>query len=116
MKILPMLYGSFLSKQNTVLLIISTLAILGTFTVLLGGIWDSVSHALRVPENFWTIQHITIYTGAGIVVSSAALGTLISLKNKKFNREIMVILIGATMQLGGGYVDYSFHEIYGIDG
>jgi hypothetical protein len=27
-----------------------------------------------------------------------------------------MLMIGSVMQLGGGYVDYNFHEIYGIDG
>jgi hypothetical protein len=116
MTISRMLSDSFLSRQNEILLIVSIMAVLGTFTVLLGGIWDSASHALKVPDHFWTIQHISVYSGVTLVALSAAFGTMISLKNKKIIVGITMLLIGSIMQLGGGYVDYNFHEIYGIDG
>src|SRR5574340_1429632 len=107
---------SFLSRQNDLLFIVSVLAVLGTSGVLLGGIWDSASHALKIPDSFWTIQHVTVYSGVSIVALAAAFGTIISLKNRKIILGITLLLIGSLMQLGGGYVDYNFHEIYGIDG
>src|SRR5574337_41392 len=107
---------SFLSRQNELLFIVSVLAVLGTTGVLIGGIWDSASHALKIPDSFWTIQHVTVYSGVSIVALAAAFGTMISLKNKKIIIGIIMLLIGSVMQLGGGYVDYNFHEIYGIDG
>ncbi len=96
--------------------LISVLATLGTLSILLGGVWDSSSHAMRIPESFWTIQHITIYTGAAFVASSATVGTLVSLQNKKISMGILILLIGSVMQLGGGFADYNYHELYGIDG
>ncbi len=107
---------SFLSRQNDLLFIVSISAVLGTSAVLLGGIWDSASHALKIPDSFWTIQHVTVYSGVSVVALAAAFGTLISLKNRKMILGITLLLIGSLMQLGGGYVDYNFHEIYGIDG
>jgi len=107
---------SFLSRQNELLFIVSVLAVLGTTGVLIGGIWDSASHALKIPDSFWTIQHVTVYSGVSLVAFSAAFGILISIKNRKILLGIMMLLIGSLMQLGGGYVDYNFHEIYGIDG
>ena len=107
---------SFLSRQNDLLFIVSILAVLGTSAVLLGGIWDSASHALKIPDSFWTIQHVTVYSGVSVVALAAVFGTLISLKNRKMILGITLLLIGSLMQLGGGYVDYNFHEIYGIDG
>ena len=107
---------SFLSRQNDLLFIVSVLAVLGTSGVLLGGIWDSASHALKIPDSFWTIQHVTVYSGVSVVAFAAAFGTIISLKNRKIILGIMMLLIGSLMQLGGGYVDYNFHQIYGIDG
>lgn len=107
---------SFLSRQNDLLFIASILAVLGTSSVLIGGIWDSASHALKIPDSFWTIQHVTVYTGVSIVAFSAVFGTILSLKNRKIIVGMMLLLAGSAMQLGGGYVDYSFHEIYGIDG
>jgi hypothetical protein len=116
MNISQMISDSLLSKQNSVLFIVSILSVLGTFAVLLGGIWDSASHALKIPDNFWTIQHITVYTAVTMVVLSASIGTMISLKNKKISKGMLILLLGTVMQLGGGYVDYNFHEIYGVDG
>ncbi len=116
MEILPTLYNNVFSKYNAIILVVSILATLGTVTVLGAGVWDSISHALRIPDSFWTIQHTVIYTGASIIALSAVLGTLVSVKNKKMDKGILLILIGAVLQLGGGYADYNFHEVYGIDG
>jgi len=111
-----MISDSFLSKQNDILFLLSILSVLGTFAVLLGGIWDSASHALKVPDSFWTIQHVTVYSGVTIVAVCTACGIMISLKNRKIILGIILLLIGSIMQLGGGYIDYNFHQIYGIDG
>jgi hypothetical protein len=116
MEILPTLYNNVFSRYNTIILVVSILATLGTATVLGAGVWDSISHALRIPDTFWTIQHTVIYTGASLIATSAVLGTLVSVKNKKLNKGILLVLIGAVLQLGGGYADYNFHEVYGIDG
>jgi hypothetical protein len=116
MNISQIIYDSFLSRKNDLILTVSILAVLGTFTILLGGIWDSASHALKIPDNFWPIQQITVYSGVTVVAFSAAFGILLSLKNKKVLVGLPMLMIGSLMQLGGGYVDYNFHEIYGVDG
>ena len=116
MNISQIIPDSFLSRQNDILFVVSILSVLGTFTVILGGIWDSASHALKIPDTFWTIQHVTVYSGVTIVALSATFGTMISIKNRKIIIGIIMLMIGSIMQLGGGYVDYNFHEIYGIDG
>ncbi len=110
---------SFLSKTKTILFVISILAICGTVTELLGGIWDASTHALRAPESFWTIQHITIYAGVGMIVSSSILGMitlLLNNKNKILFKGIKILLLGSLLQLVGGYADSISHEIYGVDG
>ena len=111
-------YSSFIARSRTILSIVSVFAICGTVIVLLGGVWDTASHALRVPDTFWTIQHVTIYSGASMITFSAVMGSLLLFKtgNKKMEKGIKIILLGATMQLAGGYADYNFHEVYGIDG
>src|SRR5437899_7074812 len=111
-------YGLFIARSRAILSIVSVLAIFGTIIVLLGGVWDSASHALRIPDTFWTIQHVTIYSGASMITFSAVMGSLLLFKtgNKKMEKGIKIILLGATMQLVGGYADYNFHEVYGIDG
>ena len=116
MTLSQMISDSILSKQNDILFVISILSVLGTFVILLGGIWDSASHALKVPDRFWTIQHITVYSGVILVAFSTVFGLIVSLKNKKIILGAVMLLVGSSMQLGGGFVDYNFHQIYGIDG
>jgi hypothetical protein len=113
------IYTSFLSKTKTILFVISILTVCGTVTDLLGGIWDASTHALREPEKFWTIQHMAIYTGVGMIVTSSVLGLIIlflNSENKVLFKGIKIILLGSILQLGGGYADSISHEIYGIDG
>ena len=119
MRLSHLISTSFLSKTKTVLFIISVLAICGTVTELLGGIWDASTHALRAPEKFWTIQHVTIYAGVAMIASSSFLGMIILLlnsKNKILFKGIKIILLGSILQLVGGYADSISHEIYGVDG
>ncbi|MBI3638984.1 MAG: hypothetical protein HY223_01575 [Thaumarchaeota archaeon] len=119
MRLSNLIHTSFLSKTGTILFVISILAICGTVTELLGGIWDASTHALRAPEKFWTIQHATIYAGVGMIVSSSVLGMIIlflNSKNKILFKGIKIILLGSVLQLVGGYADSISHEIYGVDG
>jgi len=118
MKMLSGSHRSFLSRSKQVHTIMSILAICGTFIVLAGGVWDSASHELRIPDTFWTIQHITIYFGASIVALSALIGIITIVKgvNRKIHTAIIIIVIGTIAQLVGGYFDYEFHTQYGIDG
>jgi len=119
MRLSHLISTSFLSKIKTILFLISILAICGTVTELLGGIWDASTHALRAPEKFWTIQHVTIYAGVGMIVSSSVLGMIVLLlnsKNKILFKGIKILLLGSILQLVGGYADSISHEIYGVDG
>ena len=119
MRLSNLISTSFLSKTKTILFVISILTICGTGTELLGGIWDASTHALRAPEKFWTTQHVTIYAGIGMIVSSSVLGMIILLlhsENKTLFRGIKILLLGSILQLVGGYTDSISHEIYGVDG
>ena len=111
------LYASILSSRK-ITEISSFLAVCGTLIMLLGGIWDSASHEMRIPDTFWTIQHMTIYFGASIVACSAIAATLVLNHHeyKSMKKGMMMIILGAILQLGGGYADYNFHVVYGIDG
>jgi len=118
MKLLSGSHKSFFFRSELISYVISILATCGTFIVLVGGVWDASSHELRIPDTFWTVQHMTIYTGASIVALSALTGAIAIVKggNKKIHRAIVIIIVGAIAQLVGGYFDYSFHTQYGIDG
>ncbi|MGB9003059.1 MAG: hypothetical protein WCC52_04565 [Nitrosotalea sp.] len=111
-------HASSLSRARKITHMSSFLATCGTMIVLLGGIWDSASHEFRVPETFWTVQHATIYSGASLIACSAIAAMLVlnHCEDKFMKKGIMVILLGAMLQVVGGYADYNFHEIYGIDG
>ncbi|MGI0047534.1 MAG: hypothetical protein ACREBB_10180 [Nitrosotalea sp.] len=111
-------YALVLPRTTKITQMSSFLATCGTMIVLLGGIWDSASHELRIPETFWTIQHMTIYSGVSMISCSAITAMLVlnRCKDKSMKKGMMMILFGAMLQLVGGYADYNFHEIYGIDG
>lgn len=111
------LYASVLSSRK-ITEISSFLAVCGTLIMLLGGIWDSASHEMRIPDTFWTIQHMTIYFGASMVACSAIAATLVLNHHeyKSMKKGMIMIILGAILQLGGGYTDYNFHVVYGIDG
>ena len=111
-------YASVMSRTKKITEISSFLATCGTMIVLLGGIWDSASHELKIPETFWTVQHMVIYTGASLIACSAIAAVLVlnRCEDKSMKKGIMLILLGSMLQVVGGYADYNFHEIYGIDG
>src|SRR5205807_4120026 len=108
MRLYNLIHTSFLSKTGTILFVISILAICGTVTELLGGIWDASTHALRAPEKFWTIQHATIYAGVGMIDRKSVVGLIVLLlnsENKILFKGIKIILVGSILQLVGGYAD-----------
>ena len=113
------LYSSLIFRTKTLALVISTLAVSGTVTELLGGIWDASSHAMREPEQFWTIQHVVIYTGVSMIAASAILGSILLVtinKNQMLRKGIKIVVLGSVLQLTAGYADSVSHEIYGVDG
>jgi hypothetical protein len=72
---------------------------------------------MRIPDTFWTVQHMTIYFGASLVACSAIAATLVLNHHKyQLKKGMIMIMLGAIFQVGGGYADYNFHEVYGIDG
>lgn len=111
--------NSLISKRQTLLFLVSILAVFGTVTELLSGVWDATSHLRREPELFWTTQHVFVYTGVGMVASSAILGSFLivtNLKNRTLNKKLKIVLVGAILQIAAGYADSISHDVYGIDG
>ncbi len=111
--------NSTLLRPQTLLILVSTLAVFGTTQMLLGGIWDATSHALREPENFWSIQHISVYIGVTMIAISGLVGTYL-LKNKQINgilkKGVLIVIIGSIIQIAAGYGDSLSHDVFGIDG
>ena len=116
---LSRIQNSLISKRQTLIFLVSILAVFGTTTELLSGIWDATSHLMREPEIFWTTQHVFVYTGVGMVACSAIIGSFLIVtnsKNKILNKKLKIVLIGAILQITAGYADSISHDIFGIDG
>ncbi|MGQ0795050.1 MAG: hypothetical protein ACT4N5_02545 [Nitrosopumilaceae archaeon] len=110
--------SALISNRKSIVTTIAILAVSGTVIELLAGIWDATSHLMREPEQFWTIQHIVVYTGVGLITCSAIISSIIilNLKNPSLKKGLKIIIIGALLQITAGDADSVSHEIYGVDG
>ena len=119
MRLIPKLSNSSLTKPNNLLSIASILAVIGPVVILSGGIWDAYSHTQREPELFWTIQHISVYTGVSLVTSAGIIGAILLVRNSVkgiLKKGIQLVIIGSIIQLVSGFGDSLSHEAFGIDG
>jgi len=119
MSLIQKLSSSILLRRQTLLEIISLLAVFGSLLEITGGIWDATSHILREPELFWTIQHVAVYTGVAMIASSGILGTIFLITKKvtgNLKRGLQIIIIGSVLQVSAGYADSLSHDLFGIDG
>ncbi len=111
--------NSVLPNPQTLTILISLLATLGVLLELLGGIWDASSHAIRAPEQFWSIQHVAVYFGVSTVATSAILGFFMLHKKViigKSKTAVKIIVLGSILQIAAGYGDSVSHDLFGIDG
>lgn len=97
------------------------LATLGTSQTVISGVWDAISHILREPEHFWSIQHVAVYAGVAAVACSAAIAYALLVWRRESlvpaqRRALALVIAGAILQVVAGHADYVSHEIYGIDG
>lgn len=109
----------YILKPSKLVIIVALLATLGTAQMMTAGIWDAISHTLKEPESFWSIQHIAVYTGVGMVAVSAILGAVFLKTNTItgfLKRGTILVIIGALLQISAGYADSISHDIFGIDG
>lgn len=119
MKLIQKLSHLTISKPNTLISIVSLLAVIGPVIILSGGIWDAVSHMQKEPEFFWTIQHISVYTGVSMVTSAGIIGGILLLKKSVkgiLKMGIHFVITGSIIQLVAGFGDSISHDVYGIDG
>ena len=113
------LSSSFFSKQEFFISLVSILAIFGTVVMISGGVWDALSHIRNEPEFFWTIQHVTVYSGVAMTASAAILGSIFVIKkfeDKNLQKGIKIIIVGSIIQIVSGLGDSISHDIFGIDG
>lgn len=119
MSLIQKLSDSILERSHTFVAVISLLAVFGSLLEISGGIWDAISHILREPEFFWTIQHIAVYSGVAMIAYSGILGSILLIKKKverHLKRGIQIIILGSIIQISAGYADSVSHDLYGIDG
>ena len=119
MKLIQRFSNSALTQTSTLVSFISVLAVLGPVITVSGGFWDAISHLLKEPEFFWTIQHITVYSGVTLISCAAILGTVLLIKKSVRNSlktGIKLVIIGTIIQIFSGFGDSLSHEVYGIDG
>jgi len=108
-----------LVKPNNLIAIASVLAVVGPVVILTGGIWDAISHLQREPELFWTIQHISVYTGVLMITSAGIIGIILLVRNSVkgiLKKGIQLVIVGSIIQLVSGFADSLSHDLYGIDG
>jgi hypothetical protein len=119
MSLIQKLSDSILERSHAFVALISILSVFGSLLEISGGIWDAISHILREPEFFWTVQHIAVYSGVAMIASSGILGSLFLIKKKverHLKRGIQIIIFGSIIQITAGYADSISHDLYGIDG
>jgi hypothetical protein len=119
MRLIQKLSNSSLIKPNSLVSIASVLAVIGPVVILSGGVWDAISHLQREPELFWTIQHVSVYTGVSMVSSAGIIGVILLVRNSVngiLKKGIQLVIIGSIIQLVSGFGDSLSHDLYGIDG
>lgn len=119
MKLSNALSITLISNRKSIINTIAILAVSGTIVELLAGIWDATSHLMLEPELFWTIQHVAVYTGVGMITCSAILSSIILIfnpQNTSNKKGLKFLIIGTLLQITAGYADSIFHEVYGVDG
>lgn len=119
MKLIHKLTNSLFFRTKVLLGIVSLFAVFGTLLELSAGIWDATSHVLEEPEFFWSIQHIAVYCGVAMIVTSGIFGFILLFKKKingTLKKGIIIIIIGSILQISAGYADSLSHDLFGIDG
>jgi hypothetical protein len=119
MRLIQKLTNSLFFRTKVLLGIVSLFAVFGTLLELSSGIWDATSHVLEEPEFFWSIQHIAVYCGVAMIVTSGIFGFILMFKKKingTLKKGIKIIIIGSILQISAGYADSLSHDSFGIDG
>ena len=105
--------------SNSQLVIISTLAVIGTLVILVAGIWDAINHIQNSSEFFWSDPHIVVYSGVFMVAIAAVFSINLLMKNSIhgiLKRGMQLVIIGSVMQIISGIGDSISHDVFGIDG
>ena len=119
MKLISNFVNSIPVQTTTLVSLIAILAVFGPFITVSGGFWDTVNHLLNESDYFWSIQHMVVYFGVFLVASAGFLGILVLIKKsvrRTLKTGIILVVVGATIQLVAGFADSISHDVYGIEG
>lgn len=119
MNLIQRFSNSTLTRSTTLVSLVSILAVFGPVISVSGGLWDAISHLLKEPEFFWTIQHVTVYFGVSLISCAALMGIILLIRKSvkgSLKTGIKLVIIGAIIQIVSGFGDSLSHEVYGIDG
>ncbi|MEK0349712.1 MAG: hypothetical protein QQN60_00640 [Nitrosopumilus sp.] len=119
MKLVSNFVNSIPVQTTTLVSLIAILAVFGPFITVSGGFWDTINHLLNESDYFWSIQHMVVYFGVFLVASAGFLGILILIKKSvrgTLKTGIVLVVVGAAIQLVAGFADSISHDVYGIDG
>src|SRR5215213_5207928 len=93
-----------------------------------GGSWDITNHLLNKPETFFSLPHITLYSGIILAIIGATImllhwrsySTYVSSqrgeKNLELDLSIKLVITGVTMLILAGPLDFFWHSAFGLDG
>jgi len=119
MKLFSNFVNSIPVQTTTLVSFTAILAVFGPFISVSGGFWDTVNHLLNEPDFFWSIQHMVVYFGVSLVAFAGFLSIILLIKKSvhgTLKTGILLVVVGAVIQLVAGFADSLSHDIYGIDG
>lgn len=119
MRLTQRISKSTLAKPNSLLSLVSILAVIGPIIVVSAGFWDAISHLQRAPEFFWSTPHIVVYTGVTISSIAAVLGGIVLYTKSVrgfLKTGIRLVILGSIIQIISGFGDSISHDLFGIDG
>ncbi|MSS86748.1 MAG: hypothetical protein CK526_00610 [Thaumarchaeota archaeon] len=119
MKLIQLFSNSVLVKSNTLVSLVSILAVIGPIVIVSAGFWDAISHIVKEPESFWSPSHIVVYIGVFITTFAAAMGFLLLLRKSiqgSLKTGIKLVIAGSIIQMISGFGDSLSHDLFGIDG
>jgi hypothetical protein len=119
MKLIQRISNSTLAKPSTLVSIVSIFAVIGPVVIVSAGFWDAISHLQQEPENFWSIQHMIVYTGVSMTSCAAIIGCILLFRksvHRSLKTGIILVIIGSAIQLISGFADSLSHDVFGIDG
>lgn len=119
MKLIQRISKSTFVKPDTLLSLVSILAVIGPIIVVFAGFWDAISHLQKEPEFFWSTPHVIVYTGVAMSSIGAVLGSVLLYKKLTtgfLKTGIQLVIIGSIVQTISGFGDSLSHDLFGIDG